>query len=135
MGQTMAFKGPAPRAFISFAIEDSNLRDFLVGQARNSKTPFEFQDFSVKAAWDSSWKTNCRTKIRGCDAVIGLITKNTIKADGQIWELQCAYEEGVPTLLIYGNSNDRPAYIPQVVQNKRILDWTWNNIGNFLAGI
>jgi hypothetical protein len=131
----MVHKGPTPRAFTSFAIEDSNLRDFLVGQARNGKTPFEFKDFSVKTAWDSSWKTNCRTKIRGCDAVIGLITKNTVKADGQIWELQCAYEEEVPTLLIYGNSEDRPTRLPAIIQNRRILNWTWDNIGNFLSRI
>ena len=55
------------RIFISFAIEDSTLRDFLVGQARNVNSPFEFVDMSVKQPWDSHWKTNCRTKIKGCD--------------------------------------------------------------------
>lgn len=50
------------RIFISFAIEDSNLRDLLVGQAKNKRSTFEFVDMSVKQPWDSSWKTNCRTK-------------------------------------------------------------------------
>ena len=36
------------RIFISFAIEDVKLRDFLVGQARNEKSPFSFVDMSVK---------------------------------------------------------------------------------------
>ena len=53
------------RVFISFAKEDSNLRDLLVGQARNNNSPFEFVDMSVKQAWDSAWKTNCRRKIKG----------------------------------------------------------------------
>ena len=70
------------RIFISFAKEDSNLRDLLVGQARNNNSPFEFVDMSVKQAWDSAWKTNCRRKIKGCDGVIALITKNTKNADG-----------------------------------------------------
>jgi hypothetical protein len=52
------------RIFISFAIEDANLRDFLVGQAKNNKSPFEFIDMSVKEPWDSAWKTKCRTKIK-----------------------------------------------------------------------
>ena len=30
------------RIFISFAIEDEDLRDLLKGQARNQKSPFEF---------------------------------------------------------------------------------------------
>jgi hypothetical protein len=122
-----------PRVFVSFAIEDATLRDFLVGQARNKKTPFVFQDFSAKEAWDSSWKTNCRTKIKGCDAVIGIITKSTANADGQIWELQCAYEEGIPTMLIYGKPDERPSRLPKVIDGKRINVWSWENLEAFFS--
>lgn len=119
------------RIFTSFAIDDANLRTLLVGQARNNKTPFEFTDMSVKEPWDSAWKANCRTKIKGCDGVIGIITKNTAKATGQLWELQCAYEEGIPVLLIYGN-DDRPVNLPEPVSGRRINLWTWDNISTFL---
>lgn len=119
------------RVFTSFAIEDANLRTMLVGQARNKKTPFEFVDMSVKEPWDSAWKTSCRTKIKGCDGVIGIITNNTPKASGQLWELQCAYEEGIPVLLIYGN-DDRPSNLPEPVKGRRINIWTWDNISAFL---
>jgi len=121
------------RIFISFAIEDAKLRDFLVGQGRNEKTPFSFVDMSVKQPWDNSWKTNCRTKIKGCDGVIGIITKNTPKADGQIWELQCAYDEQIPVMLMYGYSDDRPSNLPAPVAGKRILTWSWPNISSFLS--
>lgn len=60
------------RIFISFAVEDKTYRDFLLGQARNEKSPFEFVDMSVKNPWDSAWKTSCRTKIKGCDGMIAL---------------------------------------------------------------
>jgi hypothetical protein len=119
------------RVFISFAIEDANLRSFLVGQGRNKKTPFSFVDMSVKEPWDSEWKTKCRTKIKGCDGVIGIITNNTSKATGQLWELSCAYEEGLPVLLIYGN-DDRPSNLPEPVKGKRILLWTWDTIAAFM---
>ena len=76
------------RVFISFAIEDKVLRGFLVGQKNNARTAIEFTDYSVKEPWDSSWKTNCRARIKGCRAVIGIITPNTQKADGQLWELK-----------------------------------------------
>ena len=36
---------------------------------------------SVKEPWDEKWKTNCRTRIKGRDGVIGLISKNTPKAE------------------------------------------------------
>lgn len=119
------------RIFISFAIEDANLRTMLVGQGRNEKTPFSFVDMSVKQPWDSAWKTNCRTKIKGCDGVIGIITKNTVKADGQLWELNCAYEENVPVLLIYGN-DDRPSNLPDPIKGRLINLWTWDNISKFM---
>lgn len=120
------------RVFISFAIEDANLRTLLVGQGKNEKTPFSFVDMSVKEPWDSAWKTNCRTKIKGCDGVIGIITKNTLKADGQLWELKCAYEENIPVLLIYGN-DDRPANLPEPVKGRLINLWTWDNISKFMG--
>ena len=122
------------RIFISFAIEDSHLRTFLVGQEKNEGTPFSFIDMSVKEPWDNSWKTNCRTKIKGCDGLIGIITNNTLKATGQLWELKCAYEEEVPVLLIYG-TDDRPANLPEPVKGRRILVWYWSNITAFLDNL
>jgi hypothetical protein len=121
------------RVFISFAIEDSNIRDLVVGQMRNSRTPFEWLDYSVKEAWSQSWKSNCRTRIRGCDGMIGLISKHTPRADGQVWELQCAYEENIPVMLMYTGS-DRPALLG-FLSSKLINLWNWDNIDNFLNRI
>jgi hypothetical protein len=39
------------RIFISFAKADEKYRDFLVEQARNEKSPFDFVDMSVKQPW------------------------------------------------------------------------------------
>lgn len=123
------------RIFISFAKEDSNLRDFLVGQARNSNSPFEFVDMSVKQAWDSAWKTNCRRKIEGCDGVIALITKNTKNADGELWEIKCAKEEGIPCLGIWGNDDHYGVSIPNELSSSQMRDWTWSNISSWLDRI
>lgn len=123
------------RIFISFAKEDSNLRDLLVGQARNNNSPFEFVDMSVKQAWDSAWKTNCRRKIKGCDGVIALITKNTQNADGELWEIKCAKEEGIPCLGIWGNDNHYGVSIPNELSSSQMRDWTWSNISSWLNRI
>jgi len=120
------------RVFISFAIEDKTLRDLLVGQAKNERSPFEFVDMSVKKPWDTSWKTMCRTKIKGCDGVLIIVTKKTRKADGQLWEVKCAKEEYIPRRGIWGYSNDKPAYLPSELDGVRITNWTWNNIKNWL---
>jgi hypothetical protein len=124
------------RVFTAFAIEDKNLRTMLVGQRLHTDTPFEWTDMSVKEPWDEKWKSNCRTRIKGCDGVIGMITKNTPKAAGQLWELKCAYEEGKPVLLIHGHADTKlTAGIPQEIAGRKIVDWTWPAIESFIKRV
>jgi len=120
------------RVFISFAIEDKNLRDLLVGQAKNEKSPFDFVDMSVKEPWDNKWKTRCRTKIKGCDGVLIIVTKNTKNADGQLWEVKCSKEEKIPRKGIWGNSDDKPKTLPDELTGVAVVNWTWTNIKNWL---
>lgn len=122
------------RIFISFAIEDERLRDLLVGQARNDNSPFEFIDMSVKEPWDSMWKTKCRTKIKGCDGMIAIITKNTKNASGQIWEINCSKEEYVPCLGIWGHQSEDCA-IPREISPIVVRNWTWGNIKSWLENL
>ena len=123
------------RIFISFAIEDENLRDFLVGQAKNEKSPFSFVDMSVKQPWDSAWKTKCRTKIKGCDGVLAIVTKNSKSAAGQLWEVECAKDEGIARRGIYGSKDDRPASLPKEFEGMRVVNWTWENIKNWIDSL
>lgn len=121
------------RIFISFAIEDKSLRDLLKGQAKNENSPFEFVDMSVKVPWDSNWKTNCRSRIKRCDGVISIITRNTKKADGQIWEMKCAKEERIPIIGILGNSGCIGADIPSECGQIKLMRWAWDSISEWLA--
>lgn len=122
------------RIFISFAMEDKYARDYLVGQARNEKSPFEFVDMSVKEPWSDSWKTRCSTKIKGCNGVIALLSSNTMKATGARWEMKCAIEEGIPIRGMYVSEDDICA-IPTELLNKRVMHWTWLNIANFINSL
>jgi hypothetical protein len=47
-GQTISRETTATknRIFVSFAMEDKKYRDFLVGQAKNERSPFEFVNMS-----------------------------------------------------------------------------------------
>lgn len=121
------------RIFISFAIEDVKYRDFMVAQAKNTKSPFEFVDMSVKEPWKTDWKVRCRVKIKGCDGVIALISKNTPNASGEIFEIGCAYEYDIPVMLMYIN-NDRPI-LPTPLSGKKVYLWTWDNIKNFITSL
>ncbi len=124
----------AKRVFISFAIEDKDARTMLVGQARNANSPFEFVDMSVKAPWDNAWKTRCRARIKGCDAVIALISKKTRAADGARWEMKCAKEEGKPMLGVHIHADDKGA-IPPELTGYKVIEWSWPGIASFLNKI
>ena len=123
------------RIFISFAIEDSKYRDLLVGQARNPNSPFEFVDMSVKEPWDEKWKTSCRSKIKGCDGVIVLVSRNTSKAEGALWEVQCAKDQRTPLVGVYCTSDDRPPALPSVMAGVKIMDWSWDGIAKFINSL
>ena len=122
------------RIFISFAIEDSWARDFLVGHARNEDSPFEFVDMSVKEPWDKDWKVRCRTKIKGCDGVIAMLSKKTMRAEGALWEMKCANEEGIPMIGVHIDSDDKGP-IPASLIGKKVIEWTWDGIADFIDAL
>jgi len=121
----------AARVFISFAAEDETYRDFLLGQKALKDTGINFIDMSVKEPWDEKWKTNCRTKIKGCDGLIALLSKKTWNATGARWEIKCADEEGVPILGVHIHADDKGAIPPELVGHK-VINWTWDGIKGFL---
>ncbi len=124
----------APRIFTSFAIEDKTMKDLFVGQAKHDKVPYEFVDMSVKQPWDTQWKTRCRTKIKGCDGVIALITKNLKRADGARWEINCAKEENISVLGVYMSGCTIGDACSELNGIKKI-NWTWSGIASFVNNL
>lgn len=118
------------RIFVGFAVEDKRYRDLLRGQSKLGGSPINYTDFSVKEPWSSSWKTNCRQRIRGCDGFIALLSKNVRDADGARWEIKCAVEEKVPTLGVWISGDEH--YKPPEIEGKRVIAWTWDGIGNWI---
>jgi hypothetical protein len=120
------------RVFIAFAMEDIWARDYLVGQMRNGKTPFQWTDMSVKQPWANDWRNQCTQRIRGCDGMIALVSRNTAQAVGQLFEIRTAVEVGMPVIGIYTTTDSRPAGLPIELRGIPVRDWTWDNIVAFL---
>ena len=118
------------RIFVGFAVEDQKYRDFLKGQSKLGDCPINYTDFSVKEPWSQAWKTNCRTRIKGCDGFIALLSSNVRNAAGARWEIQCAVEESIPTLGVWIFQKDH--YKPPEIDGKRVIAWTWEGIGNWI---
>jgi len=89
---------------------------------------------SVKEPWSDSWKTRCRSKIKGCDGVFVLITKNLKKADGAIWEIKCAKEERIPILGVYMKGCSITD-APDELNGIKKISWTWVGIREFVNSI
>jgi hypothetical protein len=69
--------------------------------------------------------------------MIGIITPNTPRADGQLWELKCSIDENIPLMLIHGYraSERRLTTLPSPISGRRVNLWTEENVVNFLNGL
>ena len=90
---------------------------------------------SVKEPWDEKWKTNCRAKIKGCDGMIALVSKNTAKGTGALWEVACAKEEKIPVRGVYVDKDNKPATLPAEFTGVMVVEWTWANIAAFINSL
>ncbi len=119
--------------FIAFAMEDERIRDLFVGQRKLASTPFEWTDMSVKVPYDSEWKKRVQARILRSDGVVALISSSTPKAAGQLWEIECARQVGVPILGIWIEDGYRIK--PAAMGSAPCKEWTWSNVGNFIDNI
>jgi hypothetical protein len=85
---------------------------------------------SVKEPYDSNWKDRVRTRIKRSDAVIVLVSKNSLSSTGQKWEIACAREEKKKVLGIWAYKNDR-TNLPGV----NTIVWKWSAIESFIDSL
>lgn len=119
------------RAFISFAAEDARIRDLFIGQGKHSDTPWQIADWSLRLPFDAKWKTQTRSRIKRCHVVIQLIGATTFLAEGAIWEVECAKQEGIPAFGVWISRPPRPP-IPSCFKRNNIIPWTWDGIADMI---
>ena len=123
------------RSFISFDYDnDSDLKNLLIGQAKNTDSPFEITDMSIKETIANDWKTNARRRIKGCDVVIVICGKRTNTATGVSAELKIAQEENIPYFLLWGRSDDVCLKPVVAKDTDQIYRWTWDNLKLLIGG-
>ena len=124
-----------PKIFISFDFDhDEDLKHLLVAQSKNSDSPFEINDMSVKEAMSGDWKAKARTKIKAVDQVVVICGEHTHKATGVEAELTMAQEEGKDYFLLHGRG-DKDCYAPKSAnENDKIYEWSWKNLKLLIGG-
>lgn len=126
---------PMKRVFISFDFDhDEELRDALVGQARNPGSPFSIADWSVHEPFDNNWRQRVRDRIRRTDLTIVICGEHTHTARGVAAELTITQEEGKPYFLLWGRPKGTCTKPAMARSSDKIYKWTWENLSNLIAG-
>lgn len=125
----------APKVFISFDFDhDEDLRNLLVGQAKNPDTPFEIGDWSLKQALEGDWKAKVHARIKKVDQVIVICGEHTDSATGVGVELGFTQEEKKPYFLLNGRNGKTGKKPTNAKSTDKIYNWTWDNLKSLIAG-
>jgi len=126
------------KVFVSFDFDrDQKLRDFIIGQAKNTDSPFEVSDYSLKEAKpERDWEAKARTAIARSDVFVVMLGSRTRWASGVLKEVATANEllaagriENRFQLIGYKNGSSDwrlPAAGP-------VYRWSWENLKKLLA--
>ena len=123
------------RVFISFDFDnDEELRDALVGQAKNTDSPFEIADYSVKEPMEGDWKEKVRKRIRMADLTIFICGENTDVAKGVAAEMTITCEEQKPYFLLRGRPDGNCKKPSTALKTDEIYKWTWKDLKALIEG-
>jgi hypothetical protein len=123
----------AKRIFVSFDFDnDRALKDFIIGQAKNSDSPFEVIDHSLQeAAPEADWLRRARAGITRADVVITMLGPKTRFASGVKKEIAIAKELSKARFQVIGYQNGSQDWA--VIDAGRTYDWNWENLKKLLA--
>ena len=121
-----------PRAFVSFDFDHNEVEKILfIGQTKNSRTPFEIEDWSSKVSLpQSQWERKIADKISKCNVLIVLVGKTMATATGVAKEISFAKEANVPIFGVYVDGSDSNTNLPAGLQRNRTISWEWDKIAD-----
>jgi len=121
------------RVFVSFDFDnDKVLRDFIIGQAKNSDSPFEVTDHSLKEeAPEKDWAEKARRAISKSDVFIVMLGSKTKNASGVLKEVAMANELEKQKFQIIGYKDGSEDWA--VPNAGRVYRWDWDNLKKLLS--
>jgi hypothetical protein len=121
------------KVFVSFDFDnDRVLKDFIIGQAKLSDSPFEVSDHSLKeAAPERGWERKARAAITRADKFIVMLGPKTRSAPGVKKEVAIAKALGKPRIQIIGyRDGSRDWAVPDAGIT---YSWNWGSLKNLFA--
>ena len=105
----------------------------FVGQSKNSRTPFDIQDWSSKSVLpQNQWEDLMRAKIGKCNMLIVLVGKTMASATGVAKEIAMAKAQNVPVFGVYVDGASTDSNLPAGLQRNRTIPWTWDGIATVI---
>ncbi len=115
--------------FISFANEDKDEVNLLRGQAKNEKTDLQFDDHSVKEAFDSKnadyIKRQIKEKLERVSVTVVYLSANSAKSKWVDWEIQESLKMEKGIIGVYKGDKQPHAVPPAFKENKlKAVKWS-----------
>lgn len=127
---TEASTDTSRHVFISFAYEDVDEVNLLRGQAKNDKTDLQFDDFSVKEAFDSEnadyIKRQIRERIDRCSVTVVYLSDKSASSSWVNWEIEESFKRGKGVIGVY-KGDSQPAATPTAFQQNRCKAVKWEH--------
>jgi hypothetical protein len=119
-----------PHVFISFAFEDINEVNLLRGQAKNENTCIEFDDYSVKEAYESKdadyIKRQIRERIERASVTLVFLSPNSSNSKWVDWEIRESLKQGKGVVGVYSSENP-PPNLPSAIREFKIACVKWQH--------
>ena len=119
------------KAFVSFDFDnDKKLKEFIIGQSKNSESPFEVADWSMKeAAPQRNWVDEAESRIKRSDLVLVMVGPETHKAPGVLKEVEMAQRNNIRIVQVIGYKDGNYTAVPNA---GRLYSWNWDNLKKLL---
>lgn len=123
--------------FISFAYEDVNEVNLLRGQAKNEKTDLEFDDYSVKEAFDSKnadyIKRQIREKIDRVSVTAVYLSEHSANSKWVNWEIEESLRRGKGVVGVY-KGDACPGNLPPALKenNCKCVRWSHDELSKVI---
>ncbi len=118
--------------FISFAYEDINEVNLLRGQAKNDNLDLEFNDWSVRAPFDSDRASYIKEKIleriSSSSVTVVYISKHTKESSWVKWEVEQSLNLGKKVIAMHSGSP--PPTAPSFMKTNKIKLVSWSKLAD-----
>ena len=115
--------------FISFASDDLDEVNLLRGQAKNENSNIEFNDYSLKAPFNSEnadyIKRGIRERIRQSSVTVVYLSNKTAGSEWVDWEIRESLAMGKGVLAMH-KGDTPPNRLPRAITENEIKVLPWN---------